>query len=315
MPKLVFRRNWKLILLVAILCVLFYTIDIKSATNKLSKIQLSTLLLSIQLLFLTICLGAIRWFLILKSINPNLNIAKVFKLYYAGLFVNVALPGSIGGELVKVMSLKDTGLAVNHAVSSVIQDRIFGAIGTAIALLISIVYLLFFKMNYELLLFSICTLVALITGLIIIISADHFPKVLLKSKLFKYVWQLSLDTRVLLLNVTTCSKIITVSVVSGIIYSYIIFLVTQDVATLKISFFECLAFVPIITIISALPISYAGWGVREVSLVSCYGIIGIENDVALTVSVVFGTISYILSLGGGIFLIDLKRPNSHSEKI
>jgi uncharacterized membrane protein YbhN (UPF0104 family) len=58
---------------------------------------------------------------------------------------------------------------------------------------------------------------------------------------------------------------------------------------------------------TALPISLAGWGVREVSLVALLGLLGIDREAALVLSVEFGLICTLMSLPGGAIWLGLRQ--------
>jgi uncharacterized membrane protein YbhN (UPF0104 family) len=52
-----------------------------------------------------------------------------------------------------------------------------------------------------------------------------------------------------------------------------------------------IAIMSFVAFATALPISLAGWGVREVSLVSLLGLLGVDREAALVLSVEFGIIN------------------------
>ena len=56
----------------------------------------------------------------------------------------------------------------------------------------------------------------------------------------------------------------------------------------------------------ALPISAAGWGVREASLVTLLGLIGVDRSAALLLSVEFGLLTTLLSLPGGLIWLAMR---------
>jgi glycosyltransferase 2 family protein len=57
---------------------------------------------------------------------------------------------------------------------------------------------------------------------------------------------------------------------------------------------------------TALPISLAGWGVREVSLVSLLGLLGVDREAALVLSVEFGITCMLMSLPGAVIWLILR---------
>jgi uncharacterized membrane protein YbhN (UPF0104 family) len=60
----------------------------------------------------------------------------------------------------------------------------------------------------------------------------------------------------------------------------------------------CVAAVPPIVLLSTLPISLAGWGVRESAAVYVFGLAGIEAHEALALSIAFGLAQIAVGLPG-----------------
>ena len=66
------------------------------------------------------------------------------------------------------------------------------------------------------------------------------------------------------------------------------------------------------TLAATVPISVAGWGVREGALVFLFGLYGIRSDAAFAVSVLYGLSLSLMSVPG-LFLIvdrDARPPNA-----
>jgi hypothetical protein len=68
---------------------------------------------------------------------------------------------------------------------------------------------------------------------------------------------------------------------------------------ISVSLTTMIAVMSIVTMVTALPISLAGWGVREFSVVALLGLLGIEREAALLLSVEFGLVGMLMSLPGG----------------
>lgn len=295
----------KLFLLIALIIIILATVDIKQVTNNFIYLSQGTIYISIILFASSIVMGALRWGIVLESLSIRLNWLTICKLYYSGLFVNTVIPGSIAGEIMKILNLKKHGVGNSRSLNSVLLDRICGILGTIILLLTSLLYLFTHKSDTDVLFVGSVFALTLISILAIIIIIDFLPRPFKNSKWIGLLFQLSKDTNALFKKIKIVSLVTILSMLAGIAHSYIIFLITSDLSELPINFYACLCFIPLITIISALPLSYAGWGIREVSLVSCYSIIGISSDIALTTSISFGILSYLVSFGGIIFIFDL----------
>jgi len=68
----------------------------------------------------------------------------------------------------------------------------------------------------------------------------------------------------------------------------------------QVSFFSCLAVIAPALLVSYVPISIAGWGVREASFVLAFSLIGVETETALLISLGIGVLVLLVSLLGGV---------------
>jgi hypothetical protein len=58
--------------------------------------------------------------------------------------------------------------------------------------------------------------------------------------------------------------------------------------------------VPLVVLVSMLPVSVAGWGVREGAMVVALGAVGVDRATALTTSVLFGLALAATGIPGGL---------------
>ena len=63
---------------------------------------------------------------------------------------------------------------------------------------------------------------------------------------------------------------------------------------------DCLLLVPPIILFTMVPISLAGWGVREGAMVVGFGLVGVPAADALALSVTFGLVNAVTGLPGGL---------------
>lgn len=71
--------------------------------------------------------------------------------------------------------------------------------------------------------------------------------------------------------------------------------------------------VPVIFLIALIPISFAGWGVREAAAVWMFGMVGISSENAVAISVCFGLLLVLAGLPGLLIFI-LQTLSSAADK-
>ena len=67
---------------------------------------------------------------------------------------------------------------------------------------------------------------------------------------------------------------------------------------LNISLFGMLLVVPITNLLMALPISIAGWGVREGVMIAGLGYLNVSAEAAFALSILYGLLMLVVSLPG-----------------
>lgn len=77
---------------------------------------------------------------------------------------------------------------------------------------------------------------------------------------------------------------------------------------MQVTLFDCIVLIQPVALLTNLPISIGGWGVRETIIVLLFGYAGIPATTALIFSVQLGLLSLLVALPGGILWLLLK-PN------
>jgi glycosyltransferase 2 family protein len=131
---------------------------------------------------------------------------------------------------------------------------------------------------------------------------DLLPVTLRRFRLLSEAAALSANLRTALLGARTAPIILCYGVVCQIGTVMAVFLLAQGLG-LPISASACLVIVPLAGLVTLLPISIGGWGLREGAFVAGFGLVGIEPGDAIALSVLFGLMNVAFGLiGGGVWL-------------
>src|SRR6185437_12515107 len=76
----------------------------------------------------------------------------------------------------------------------------------------------------------------------------------------------------------------------------------QSIAA-PVTFGDLFLLVPPVLLITMLPISIAGWGVREATMGLAFGYAGLMASEGVNISLLFGAVSFIVGLVGGLVWI------------
>ncbi len=282
--------------------VLFYFLLSKVGTqtiiNNMKMLNPATFIAAVGMYITAIYLSSKRWNLL---ITQDMRAKRLFSLYMIGSFFNAYMPGIIGGDAVKAYYLSKmlkednptsctSQSPLSIAIASVFMDRYIG-----FSALLSISIIAFpFGFNYlegtPVKWFMPIILVAFISGSIIVFKFRLGERVKFLFRIYEY-FQIYSRKKGVLLKAFLYSLVIQIS---GIIAIYIL----SKGISMNISFLSLLIFVPIIILISFIPVSISGIGLREGAFVILLGTIGVPSDLAMTLSILWFLSVVVASLWG-----------------
>jgi uncharacterized protein (TIRG00374 family) len=245
--------------------------------------------------------NAVRWAILSLPLGLPQHWGDYIKLYFVGAFFNAFLPGVIGGDVVKAYYLSRDTRQLARSTSSVIMDRNVGVGGL---LLVGCVASLLHPVSLDDTPLA-PVLAVLLAGYVLLNWAILSPRV--------HNFSIGLLDRV---GVTMVSRRLhnlfnafsvyrrhrrrlglMLALAAGIhLLSYVaIFFIGESIgATIPLYYY--LIFIPIVAIISMLPISIGGLGVRETAFLTLFGSAGLSAERSVSLSLLW----YAMLLLGGI---------------
>jgi hypothetical protein len=126
------------------------------------------------------------------------------------------------------------------------------------------------------------------------------------------VAQVAADTRRLFLRPSRALPTMAVAILGHVNLSVLAWTLAVGLAA-PVSLLDCLVLVPPVVLVATLPISVAGWGAREVAMITVFGLIGVPVAQATALSVLFGLSGLLIALPGGFFWLLWKKPLEGGE--
>ena len=71
----------------------------------------------------------IRWFFLVRVIEPRFKFSATLLLGFIGMVFNLVIPGAVGGDLIKAAYLARMRIRKTQAIASMVIDRILGLLG------------------------------------------------------------------------------------------------------------------------------------------------------------------------------------------
>jgi glycosyltransferase 2 family protein len=242
--------------------------------------------------------SAWRWCIVTTAIGHKLEFRRSLTFVLIGYFFNLTIVSSVGGDAVRMWKAHRAGLPGMVAVSSVIIERLTQVLAH-LFIVAGSVPILFYRVHDTTMRVAIVLLLAL--GAVcfgILLMLDRLPPKLRKLRIFGASAQFSSYLRLVLLNPAAAAPAILLGFVNQITVVAVIWMLAVALR-LHISFSDCLIAVPAALLVTALPITISGWGLREGAFVVGFGYLGLAGSDAFTLSVLFGLLNTIVRLPGG----------------
>ena len=275
-----------------------HNIDVADAVARVERLPLWVIPAGLGLLVMQFVFGALRWRIILREFGEDLSFPTAARLFFEGQFFNQALPSTVGGDGVRMYRAYRVGLRLGTAVNSVILDRVMGL--ASLVLLVAVAQPLFYQIVHDTvarLTFSAIFVVA-IAGICVLLGFQHIPERFRRWSVVRGLTALSVAARQAIIQPSVLLPVVLLSV-AGHLFTVTVFYLLADNLGLPVTFTDCLVMVPSVLLLATVPISVAGWGLREGAMVAAFGLLGVSAGGAAAVSVLYGFGLILTGLPGG----------------
>ncbi len=294
----------KIAVSLAIMYFLFRSIRLDVFWKTITSVNPLSVGLAVLIFFSTQSVSTLRWSIILKK-DMKISYSRLFSIYFIGMFFNNFLPTMVGGDIVKGYYLYRSSKRGDISVASIFMDRYSGF---AALILITSVALIpgYVRIKGTGLPAAFVFLIGgfVSASLVIWVESLHGWAMSVLTKIHFYGINKKIDTfynvlmgyknhHRLLLKVFLCS----IYIQAGVIIGYYILGRGLGI-NIPIGYF--FLYIPLTTMISMLPISLSGLGIREGAFIFLFTKVGATLEQAMTLSLMWFAITALVSLIGGI---------------
>lgn len=303
------RRKWlkilKILFTTGLLLVILNQLRNLSFINLMHILNWPIFFMAFLMLVLHNLFGAWRWYILTRKFQTKTNIFSLLKYYYIGNFASFFLPTSIGGDVARIILLRRESNSLEIGSSTVIVERVLG--------LISIIMLFAFSMFFGIAEFiTISVLWPLIFFILIVFLGIWFvfyiperwlakllffsPKINSKlHNLFQALKAYRIESK-LMVQGLGLSLFYQLAMIGA--YYFL-----ARAINLLIPFQHFLLIMPLVWILSLIPLSLNGLGIREGGFIYLFSLLDYPSDLLSFVSIL-GVILLITQglIGGVLFL-------------
>lgn len=262
---------------VTVVCIWYVSgkIDFEKAGAALREANWLLLLLALIAFALSKLVAAIRLNFYFQNIHVHLSTVQNIKLYWLGMFYNLFLPGSIGGDAYKVVLLtKKFKVPYKKTTAAVLLDRFSGLLGLGLVLAAYSFFVL--KNNIH--------IIVIAGGSLLAVAALYFAvKYWFSDFSQNFILTLLLGIIVQVIQVVSVYLIMAALDIPLHITAYIfIFLVSS--------------------VVSVLPLTIGGLGAREVVFLEGSAWLGLMQETSVVISILFYLITLVTSAAGLLYV-------------
>lgn len=337
------RHGWMLARLAAVAVILWWVVSRgggRSIADALLAADPRWAAAAAAVFFLSILAGAWQWHLLLQFQGIRFGFAACFRSYYSGMFLNNFLPGTVGGDALRVWDVhrhREEGAppSLGRAAASTLLDRLMGFSALSFFSLLALA-LEFQRQDLPRgLLLSLLQAVGAVSAAFVLIL------LLLLSRRFSG----ALDAAIRALGMERLGGLH--ARVQDALHAYRarwggiagVFLVACLVQLLRVAVHACCAFalqisiapafffsfIPLIALTAVLPLNVGGWGVPQGLGAYLYGLPGVlaaagggaaafdPRAAAAALTFLPTAVGMVVMLGGGFYFVF--RPSREPRKL
>ena len=283
----------------AILVIVLTRVDRSAVTEALSQVELQFFLLGMSITLPMGFTGVQRWRCVAATFGETLSLSKALMYVSIGQFINLGLPTTLGVDSVRAWKMYKQGISIGLATRIVIVDRLCSLFTLLIIIALGMNHLGSLRGSE---IFKHSAMLAFVLGSVsigVFTTIQWWGRFIPTTSRAKHLYQLSKDFNYALFG----NKIWTIKIISWSACNHLcrVAIVLSLALALGISVAPSDAFtlVPVALLICMIPISIAGWGVREVVFIQAFSLAGVAPSHALALSLLYGLVGLITGLFGG----------------
>jgi uncharacterized membrane protein YbhN (UPF0104 family) len=315
------RTAIKLALGAAILFAIASSLDLKAVLHTLLSVAPYAIAAGFGIALVQMLFAAGRLSAVVGLYGRHLPVGSAFRVSLEGMFFGQTFVSFLGGDALRIWRIRGCGLPLHDATAAVVLDRLVGIIMNHVVVLASLPWLLSMIIAPTVRLGLVVLAVAGVAVVAVVALLAFVPGRLgLFRRLPQHVRenrlvQLALHTATIGRHLFNPGPRLVIAAVLGLLISlsncalFFVLLLGWGVSPALAA--GCALLAPAVLEIAMLPISVAGWGVREGTAIIAFGALGLPAEIAFGSSVLFALILLGVSLiGGALWMIDRREIGS-----
>lgn len=254
-----------------------------------------------------ILMNALRWNVLLRALGVRINIAFLYQDTFIGYFYSNLLPSNIGGDFYRVYDIhKNKDVPLSKSLSAVITERFLSVISMLVYFAITS-FSLYSMLKKSIIIIAVFLFIALILFIVVL-----RPKFFRIDRIFKRFKKLNKIEKKIesFNNAVNLFRNKMPHLLTGLLFTFIaqgfymlLYYFISLSLGLDLSFTSFIFILPVIFVLTGIPISIGGLGVRENTIIFLLARFGVSNEQAVVFSIlIMFEHLFTAGLGGIIYL-------------
>jgi len=276
-----------------------HAVDAAALAGAARRLAPTSLVAAVALVAVQALIIGWRWHRIVVLLGGRLLPRDAVSWVFVGMFFNNALPTSIGGDAVRIWLLRKSGAPLALSFGSVAIERGTGIVilGLMVSACVPAVWVMLDGSAFGVALAWVGP--TLLAGLIVAALADKLVAGWIPRGVAEPLQWLGQELRRLTMQPRALAELGGLGFAASFIGLLAAYLLGESLG-LGIELPAYIALVGGAVLLSVLPISLGGWGVREVGMVALFGAVGASVEGALALSLLWGVLPLVVSLPAGL---------------
>jgi uncharacterized membrane protein YbhN (UPF0104 family) len=290
----------KALITISAIAIIVSQVDFAFLLSHWHKLGAFTLAASVILLASqTSLIAGLRLKFVLEALGRNRRLSETVQVALSGFFFEQVAFGFVGGDAMRLWLLHRTDMPWRTAVQAIVIDRCFGSVGLFLLALVGLPGLIGLLTGYDWRVIVAAGAIAVVlAGGLVAFLLLHFAK----QPRTPFVGEIAALASTAIHNPAVRRCLLwafALATVTHFMNVFIFFLIGRDLA-MGLSIGHWFLIVPPALLISMLPISAGGWGIREASFVIGLASFGIRPEEAIIPPIIFGLGVLAVTLPGGV---------------
>jgi glycosyltransferase 2 family protein len=287
----------------------FRSVHLGTVAGHFARLDAFWVAAALGALVVQIAIAGQRWAWIASRLGAVLPLGRAIRYSFVGTFFNQALPSTVGGDAMRVWLLGRADRHWKRAFHTVIVDRAAGvgflAVVVAACLPWSLELIAAPEGRAAVMVIGLGGVAGLVIGLALGFVTPSGR--LAAWRPARFVLEIGHAARAALLDRSRGLGIALISILIHLLTVGAAWCLARAIA-ISPNALNMLILIPPVMLISMIPISIGGWGIREGAMVVAFGYAGIEPSQALAVSVLLGGSTLAVGIVGGAVWITERHP-------